>query len=212
MAVHKDLRLKEVKSVEDNGHKFKESLSNVKVKGAWPDSKLQRNIADSMASWRLRQVDLTSERKTKTRIKEYLLYCQDNERVPSPIGLANWLGVSRETMNAWRSGKFGSTPGERAIEDALLRLEEIWYQDFMDNKQFTGTYAFVGKNWYGYRDVQEMQVTPASPLGEEVSAEELRKRIEQDIVIDAEPIEVRDAEPKVEPNESSEPKEDEPNA
>ncbi len=43
---------------------------------------------------------------------------------------------------------------------------------------------FVAKSVYGYRESLEIVTPQNRPLGEEIDPEELRKRIEADIVID----------------------------
>jgi hypothetical protein len=34
---------------------------------------------------------------------------------------------------------------------------------------------FLSKNWYGYKDAQEIKVEPTSPLGQALPEDELRK-------------------------------------
>lgn len=43
---------------------------------------------------------------------------------------------------------------------------------------------FLLKNWFGYKDVQDVVVTPKNPLGELQNPEELRRRIEGTVIID----------------------------
>ena len=45
---------------------------------------------------------------------------------------------------------------------------------------------FLLKNWFNYKDVQDLVVAPKNPLGELQTPEELRKRIEGTVVLDGE--------------------------
>lgn len=153
-------------------------------------------IGYSQQSWKMKKVDLSDPEAVRKRVKRYFQFCQDNERLPQPIGLANFLGVSRKTMTEWKAGQFSGLPGEEVVQKALMYLEEVWYEEFMRNKQFSTPYIFIGKNWYGYKDAQDVKIETPSPLGELVDPDELRKRIEADIIIDVDPVEVKDAEPQ----------------
>ena len=81
-------------------------------------TKMQKHYASigGMTTWNIRPVDLTNEKSVRRRITDYMKSCQVTHKEPSPVGLANWLGVSRTTMMNWRAGKFGSTPGEAIIQ------------------------------------------------------------------------------------------------
>ena len=43
---------------------------------------------------------------------------------------------------------------------------------------------FLGKNMFGYKDTQDVVVTPQTPLGDYQSPEELQKRINASVVED----------------------------
>lgn len=174
-------------------------ITKMPMVGVREKPSLQTRINMTMKPFDVKPVDLTNATKTKNRIRQYLRYCGDNDVEPSPIALCSWLGVSRVKMQEWRSGKFGSTIGEKYVQDALMLLEERWYQGLMENKQMVGAFAFIAKNWYGYKDTQDVVVTPANPLGDEPNRAELEKRIKADVVIDVEPSDIKEVEPKVEP-------------
>lgn len=147
----------------------------------------------TMYSWRQKPVDLQNARKTKYRITSYFEMCRDCDKIPDPVSLCNWLGVGKQQMDRWRAGIFGSAPGEKVFQDTLVALEEIWMTQFEKNKNLPTYYIFIGKNWFGYKDTQDVQITPNTPLGEVQNADELKKRIAKDVVIDIEPTDVADA-------------------
>lgn len=153
-----------------------------------------KRITSARSMWSMTPVDLEDSRKTKYRIRKYWQFCMDNNEMANPVGLCSFLGVSRKKMNEWKAGVFGSTIGEKLVQDALLQMENAWFNEFERNKNLPTYYIFIGKNWFGYKDTQDIQLTPNTPLGELQNKDELRKKIEQDIVIDVEPGEIKDAE------------------
>lgn len=55
-------------------------------------------------------------------------------------------------------------------------MEEMW-TDYMTNGKISPpTAIFLAKNWYGYKDIADVVVTPNNPL-QDVDAETARKRL-----------------------------------
>jgi len=118
------------------------------------------------------------------RINEYFDFCEQNDMKPNIIGMANWIGVSRVTLNAWRRGEMTAEENTEVINKARIVLEDMWQMYMMNGKINPASGIFLGKNLFGYRDVQDVVVEPKNPLGDVQDADELRKRIEADIVVD----------------------------
>lgn len=125
---------------------------------------------------KLSPIDISDPVQVENRVSEYLDFCELNDKKPSPIALANWLGVSRDTLNSWKRGEFRNDTHSDVIKKAYLVMEEIWYDLMQNGKVNPGSGIFLGKNMFGYKDVADVVVTPNNPL-QNLDEEAARKRI-----------------------------------
>jgi len=134
-----------------------------------------RFIRHALVAWDLPPIDISDPEQVKNRITEYFIYCEKNDRKPQLVGMANWLGVSRETLNTWKRGEYRSETHSDIIKKAVDVLEEIW-ADYMQNGKINpASGIFLGKNFFGYRDEQQVVITPNNPL-ETADPETARKK------------------------------------
>lgn len=142
-----------------------------------------RYIRNALASWDLPPIDISDPKQVQDRLGLYFKHCAENDRRPQIVGMCNWLGISRQTMNEWKNGDVRSETHGDIIKRAYNLMEELW-TDYMTNGKISPpTAIFLAKNWYGYKDVADVVVTPNNPL-QDLSGEEARKRL-----IDAIPAE-----------------------
>lgn len=125
---------------------------------------------------RLPPIDISDPEQVKQRISEYLDFCELNDKKPSVVAMANWLGVSRDTLNSWKRGECRGETHSDTIKKALLLMEEIWYDLMQNGKINPGSGIFLGKNMFGYKDVADVVVTPNNPM-QGLDAESARKRL-----------------------------------
>lgn len=128
-------------------------------------------------------IDISDPEQVKHRISEYLDFCELNDKKPSVVAMANWLGVSRDTLNSWKRGECRADTHSDTIKKALLLMEEIWYDLMQNGKINPGSGIFLGKNVFGYKDVADVVVTPNNPL-QGMDADQARKRITDAIPVD----------------------------
>lgn len=143
-----------------------------------------RYLRHALASWDLPPIDISDPKQVEMRIKQYFRDCLDNDMKPNVVGLADWIGVDQTTLTRWKRGDFRAETHCPLIKRAYMKLEELWVDYMQNGKINPPSGIFLGKNMFGYKDVQDMVITPNNPLGEEVDPEVLRKRIEDNIVID----------------------------
>ena len=120
-------------------------------------------------------IDINDPEQVRKRLNEYFDYCEKNDRKPQMVGMANWLGVSRETLNTWKRGDFRSETHSPIIRKAVGLLEELWVDYMQNGKINPASGIFLGKNLYGYRDVQDVVVTPNNPL-DNLDTDQARKK------------------------------------
>lgn len=145
-----------------------------------------RYLRYAMASLNLPPIDISDPKQVESRINEYFNYCIDNDRKPNMVGMANWLGVDRDTLNSWKRGEYRGSTHSDVIKRAVGMLEELWVDYMQNGKANPASLIFLGKNMFGYKDTQDVIVTPNNPLGSENSAEEAQKRLEADLPIEGE--------------------------
>lgn len=135
-----------------------------------------RFIRFALVSWNLPPIDISDPKQVEHRIGEYFQHCADNDRRPQVVGMCNWLGINRNTLNEWQRGVTRSGTHGDIIKKAMSFLEEMWAEAMLTNKLNPATGCFIGKNWYQYADTQQIVVTPNNPL-QGMDANEARQRL-----------------------------------
>lgn len=141
-----------------------------------------RYLRHALVSWDLPPIDISDPKQVENRIVDYFKYCIDNDRKPNMIGMANWLGVDRDTVKTWKNGEYRRTTHSAVIKKAVEILEELWVDYMQNGKMNPASGIFLGKNMFGYKDTQDVVVTPQTPLGPDSSPDEIQKRIEASVV------------------------------
>ena len=134
----------------------------------------------AMASWNLPPIDISDPDQVANRIYEYFCFCSDNDRKPQVIGMANWLGIDRSTLNSWKRGEYRSETHSPIIQKAINAIEEMWVDFAINGKMNPTAFIFIAKNHLGYKDVQDVIVAPQNPL-DNLDAQEARKRLTESI-------------------------------
>lgn len=130
-----------------------------------------RFVRHALASWNLPAIDISDEQQVADRIELYFKYCVENDRRPQVIGLCNWLGISRQTLNEWKNGEVRSATHGDIVKRAYGVMEEMWTDYMLYGKVSPPTGIFLAKNWYGYKDVADVVVTPNNPYQAATDAE-----------------------------------------
>ena len=142
-----------------------------------------RFVRLAMASWNLPPIDISDPEQVKERIGMYFQHCVDNDRRPQIVGLCNWLGISRQTLMEWKNGEVRSATHGDIVKKAYDVMEEMWTDYMQYGKISPPTGIFLAKNWYGYKDVADVVVTPNNPM-QDLDAENARKRLTEAIPVD----------------------------
>ena len=135
-----------------------------------------RFIRFALASWDLPPIDISDPEQVKKRIGMYFQHCADNDRKPQIVGMCNWLGISRQALNEWMNGVTRSATHGDIIKKAVSMIEETWADYMQSGKINPATGIFLAKNWYGYKDVADVVVTPNNPM-QDLNPEEARQRV-----------------------------------
>ena len=106
----------------------------------------------------------------------YLQYCADNDRRPQIVGMCNWLGISRSTLNTWKNEEYRTDTHSNIIKKAYNLMEEMWVDYMQNGKISPPTAIFLAKNFFNYKDVADVVVTPNNPM-QGLDADTARKRL-----------------------------------
>ena len=144
-----------------------------------------RYIRNALASWDLPPIDISDPEQVKERIGMYFDYCSKNDRRPQVVGLCNWLGINRDTLNQWKNGEYRSDTHTDIIKRAYNIIEEMWMDNMQNGKTNPAAGIFLAKNWFQYKDVADVVVTPNNPY-QASSDDELKGKYLTDIPTDDE--------------------------
>ena len=135
-----------------------------------------RFVRHALASWSLPPIDISDEKQVSERIELYFKYCVENDRRPQVVGLCNWLGISRQTLNEWKNGEVRSSTHGDIVKRAYGVMEEMWTDYMLYGKVSPPTGIFLSKNWFNYKDVADVVVTPNNPM-QGLDADTARQRL-----------------------------------
>jgi hypothetical protein len=156
-----------------------------------------RYIRHAMASWGLPPIDISDPEQVNERIIWYFNQCATDDMKPTVSGLANALGVRRQTLYKWCMGECRAATHKDLLEKAYKTLETLMESWMADGKVNPVVGIFLSKNHFGYKDQQDLAIAPSSPLGDVKDPEEVRQRYMDSIVYD-EPEAITDGKEKEE--------------
>lgn len=139
-----------------------------------------RYVRFALASWDLPPIDISDPEQVTERLKLYFKHCAENDRRPQVVGMCNWLGISRDTLNTWKNGEYRTGTHSDIIKKAYAMMEEMWVDYMQNGKISPPTAIFLAKNFFGYKDVADVVVTPNNPY-QAASDEELKDKYLTDI-------------------------------
>jgi hypothetical protein len=127
------------------------------------------------------QQAVKTDEETAKRIEAYFGICMEKGLLPTVEGLSLSLGVTRQALLDWESGRYNPSRGP-LIARAKELIAEIDAQLVSMGKMPAVPYIFRAKNYYGMSDKTEVQISANSMNN--ISEEELKKNIRDTIVLD----------------------------
>lgn len=111
----------------------------------------------------LEAIDISDPKQVEARIQWYFNRCIEDGIQPGVIGLANALGVHRDTINKWKNGLRQGEEHQNIIQDAYNVLMELWECNLRDGKVNPVAGIYLGKVLFGFVDEQNITLQ-AKPL------------------------------------------------
>lgn len=123
----------------------------------------------------LPKYDHTNPLAVKERIMLYKSICQQNDEPTTPPGLAVALGIHTKTLHRWARRETQKQNGD-VIEEALTFIEAFVTSALIKGETRDSPGIFLSKNWFGYKDVNDIALAPPNPQGELVPIEVLEQK------------------------------------
>lgn len=149
-------------------HRNRPDLANFGQENIQPGDNA-RYLRNALVAYDLPPIDISDARQVEARIHQYFDFCVENDQKPSVPGMGLWLGVPRSTLNRWRNGDYRADTHRDLITKAVNLLEVLWIDWMQNGKVNPASGIFLGKNIFGYKDTQDIVLTPNSPLDDGVS-------------------------------------------
>lgn len=146
---------------------------------------ISKFVRMAMTSLSLPPIDISDPHQVEMRIIDYFNYCAENDRKPQLAGMANWLGVSRDTLNSWKRGEYRSETHSDIIKRAINIIEEMQVDMVQSGRLNPVAFIFLAKNGLQMVDSQQIVVTPNNPM-QDLDADAARKRLVESIPDDDE--------------------------
>ena len=145
-------------------------------------------VTMNLKLFNLPDINMRDPEQVQERISEYFSICAEYDSKPTVVGLGMALnGTNRSTLwgidNDTRIGGKGyksNLPPDvtNFIKKTYLFLETLWESYMVSGKINPASGIFLGKNHYGYKDVQEQVIKAETPQAADYSIEEIKKRYE----------------------------------
>lgn len=162
------------KAVKAKQKRNRPDLANFGYENTEPGDN-SRYLRYAMASWDLPPIDISDPKQVENRIIEYFSFCVENDRKPNMVGMSNWLGVDKSTVNSWQRGEYRASTHSSVIKKAVDVLEELWVDYMQNGKVNPASGIFLGKNMFGYKDNQDITIRPDNPYGDQRDAATIAK-------------------------------------
>lgn len=133
-----------------------------------------------------KQPKVKDDKELAERLDEYFAMCAQKGQVPCVEEMCLATGYAQSTIWDWENGRRKGFSSETA---EIIKKAKDFMKTFDAKMVISGalsflTYCFRAKNYYDMTDKKEFVVTPNNPLGDTVDPEELRRRIEDTVVVE----------------------------
>ena len=163
--------------IADNPHKTKKELGipdTWKPRDGSPTGYYGVRLRQARVGIDLPPININNPHEVEQRIDEYFDFCEMNDKPPNMVGMANWLGVNRQTLQKWKDGDYSEmTP---IIQRAVAVIEESLIEQVQADPKVMVGGMFLLKSMFHYKEQQDIVITTGAQNDAEMSADEIAKR------------------------------------
>ena len=142
-------------------------MAKTSMKGVPPQNQIMvepgdnaKYLSHALMIAKLPPIDHTDVKQVEQRITDYFMLCAENDLKPTSAGFCMAIGVSKGTISNWRNGVYRADTHQAVICKGYDVLDALWQDYMMNGKVNPVSGIFLGKVLFGYRDAQEIVVTP----------------------------------------------------
>lgn len=136
-----------------------------------------RYLADVRELMKFPKIDTSDPEQVNQRVDEYLDFCMEHDAMPTLSGAALAIGVGRDTLWTWETGRYRTSGHSNAVKKIRSAIEDSMTRMLMEGKMNPAAAIFLLKNWYGYKDNVDINVTPSQNRAEELPAETIEAQL-----------------------------------
>lgn len=184
----KEKEQKEVVEVVEKRGRPKGTGGNKRPDMSWKGNEnlqpgdMGRFIRHALASWDMPPVDISDPKQVEERLLWYFNSCVEDDVRPTVSGICRSLGIDRRTFYQWGQGETRSSTHTPLIKKAYDSMQEMWEDQMVTGKVNPVVGIFLGKNHFGFKDQQDVVLTPKNPLGDMRNEQEIRERYVESVV------------------------------
>ena len=141
-----------------------------------------RFLRHALASWDMPPVDISDPKQVEERMLWYFNSCIEDDVRPTVSGICRSLGIDRRTFYQWGQGTYRADSHQDLIKKAYDSMQEMWEDQMVTGKVNPVVGIFLGKNHFGFKDQQDVVLTPKNPLGDMRNEQEIRERYVESVV------------------------------
>lgn len=143
--------------------------------------------AMTVQSWP--EIDISDDKEVEKRLNQYFNLCVQDDMKPTVTGMCCSLGINKDTIWQWRTGRTRKDTHSALINKYYDLLESLWEDYMLNGKVNPACGIFLGRNHWGYRDQVEVVVQPKDPYGDVPDQKALDAKL-ADVVVEAEDVQV----------------------
>lgn len=155
----------------------------------WEQSENIKRIGKKLLQW-YRVPFPKSDEEVRERLASFFEDCFATGQMATWEKAALAVGADRATLTDWEKGRGCSKERSDLISKARELCASFEAEMAMEGRITSTVYMFRAKNYFGLKDRSEYHIEPGDPLGDLRDPEEIRKRLETDVItVNADSIE-----------------------
>ena len=141
---------------------------------------MSKMIRQAMTISHWPEIDTNDAEQVAERVDQYHAFCLQNDMKPDMPGMALALGVTTKTVWAWENGVDSNKPlAVRNVLKMARQINEVLMSAMMTEGKINPVVGiFLLKNSHGYKDQQDVVITPNNPLEAEDPEKARQKYLE----------------------------------
>lgn len=117
----------------------------------------------------------------RQRMAEYFQNCEADGILPTTVGMANYFGIAKRTLEYWKSGSHCTKEITDVVRLGFQIVEEVWANSASQGQVFAPFAMFMLKCAHNYNDQPKPEEEPKETVISETSMEEVLQLAESNV-------------------------------